>query len=546
MKKRLKILLLVWHVFAGFSTFASGSDEKNPLLFTDRGFCVSGDTVSLMLKLPAATAKEGLVVRFQLESINGNIIESVAVVSSEGWADGYLPIADSLGSGQYFITAFLLNKGNSYVAPVTKSLLVYNRFEDEISKLNIINGEQIVPVNSDGVLKIITGKDDYKTREEVTVNFDLPEGFNLSEAVIKAALVDPLEKLTKNYHFEYSVSGLPEAGFVESNGFLLSGKVSDIAGKLQPGVLVVISLPASEAYFDYCVTDSTGAFHFFLKNAFGATDAVFQVFSNSEKKYQLWLENGALQRPGKLEAEQIVLTPEQSDFIKNTLNSSFARHVFYPVKLMQSGFFSMEPPDSIPFYGIPTYRVYPGLFIDLPDFREISRELLPGFQYRIRNGETVFRIHNRKRDEYFREEPLRLLNGIPVFDNQLFVSLKSTDIKYVDLVLAERIYGDMIFNGVIAVSLKNKSNMWLGNQSNLFRQNITLLQAAKSRSESIRWSEKVNEPDTRQVFIWEKLLKNPENISFELSDRKGSLEISVEGFTDDNRYFKSVKTIEVK
>ena len=72
MKDRLKILMLVWLVFTGFSIFASGSDEKNPLLFTDRGFCVSGDTVSLMLKLPAATAKEGLVVRFQLESINGS------------------------------------------------------------------------------------------------------------------------------------------------------------------------------------------------------------------------------------------------------------------------------------------------------------------------------------------------------------------------------------------------------------------------------------------------------------------------------------------
>lgn len=546
MKERLKIFLLVWLVFTGFSIFASGSDEKRPLLFTDRGFCVSGDTVSVMLKLSGLSENEGLVVRFQLESINGNIIESVAVVSRVGWANGYLPIADSLSSGQYFITAFLLNKGNSDITPVSKSLLVYNRFEDEISELNIIKGAGNIPVNAGDVLKISTGKDVYKTREEVTVNFDLPEGFNLSEAVIKAALVDPLEKLTPDFHFEYNFPGLPEFGFVEKNGFLVSGKVSDIAGKLQPGVLVVISLPASNAYFDYCVTDSTGAFHFFLKNAFGATDAVFQVFSNPEKKYQLWLEKGVLQRTMEPRTEQVVLTAEQSDFIKNALNSSFASHVFYPVNLVQSGFFSMEPPDSIPFYGIPTYRVYPGLFIDLPDFREISRELLHGFQYRIRNNEIVFRMLHRARDEYFREEPLRLINGIPVFDNQLFVSLKSTEIEYVDLVLAERIYGDIIFNGVISVSLKNKSNMWLGSQSNLFRQNISLLQPAKDRSDSIRWIEKKNEPDTRQVFIWKKFAGTPENISFGLSDRKGNLEISVEGLTDDNRYFKSVKTIEIK
>jgi hypothetical protein len=89
---------------------------------------------------------------------------------------------------------------------------------------------------------------------------------------------------------------------------------------------------------------------------------------------------------------------------------------------------------SVPFYGKPTIRVIPDEFIDLPDFREISREILPGFQYRIKNDEIIFRMFNRTQKLYFEEEPLRLINGIPVFNNDLFTGLKSTDINYIDLV----------------------------------------------------------------------------------------------------------------
>ena len=41
------------------------------------------------------------------------------------------------------------------------------------------------------------------------------------------------------------------------------------------------------------------------------------------------------------------------------------------------------------------------------------------------------------------------------------VNLKSSDISYIDIVKSERIYGDIILKGVLAVSLHDKSNSWL-------------------------------------------------------------------------------------
>jgi hypothetical protein len=51
----------------------------------------------------------------------------------------------------------------------------------------------------------------------------------------------------------------------------------------------------------------------------------------------------------------------------------------------------------------------------------------------------------------------------------------------------------------------------------------------------------------RQVYYWELLdVDSLKNIGFNLSDRKGKIEITVEGFTRNNEFFQSSKTIEVK
>ena len=53
--------------------------------------------------------------------------------------------------------------------------------------------------------------------------------------------------------------------------------------------------------------------------------------------------------------------------------------------------------------------------------------------------------------------------------------------------------------------------------------------------------------DVRQVYFW-KILKinSVENVGFTLSDLKGKVEITIEGYTNQNEFFKTSKTIEIK
>jgi hypothetical protein len=200
----------------------------------------------------------------------------------------------------------------------------------------------------------------------------------------------------------------------------------------------------------------------------------------------------------------------------------------------------------MPFYGIPDNHIVPELFIDLPSFKEISRELLIGFQYRERKDELTFRMLNYGQERFFNAEPLRLINGIPVFKNSFFQDLKSTDIAFIDLVKSERVFGDLRFTGILAVSLNDKSNSWLAQQPNLFQLKVPCIEFPKQPNYRPNTKSKT-QPDTRSQFL-NSVVEPAGNwpFSFQLSDVKGDLEIKVEAITKSGKLYRTSKIISVQ
>ena len=550
MKNKLKIL---FSIILSLSIFCAGaqhfSKTEIPVLFTDRDYCISGDTVWFKVWHPKLSEHTGNIVRVQLDSKYNNLISEVAIKCNDSWAQGYIYVPDSLSTGQYFLTAFLKNINFTDLELENKSLLVYNRFAEDISKIEIVQPNNTKQnIKNSAVILLSTYKKEYQTREKVDIKIDINPGFNISNMIVKAALSDPLASgINGEYKFKMQNSNTFIPDFTENNGILLSGKVTDINGIAQTDALVIISIGGTQPYFDYYVLGENGDFHFYLKNAFGSTDVVLQVVSNNAKQYKIQLENNSLVRKEIVRVQSEILNQEQIDFINTAINAKFAQKLFNPSLPVQLSNCEIPARFTFPFYGPPTEQVIPDEFIDLPDFQEISREILPGLQYRLKNEEVTFRLINTSYRIFFEEEPLRLINGIPVFKNDLFVNLKSTDISYIDIVKKERIYGDLIFKGVLSVSLYDKSNSWLAQQPNIFEFNVNFLQPDKKPGYLNDQNINPTFPDMRQTYFWDILNSNSLNdIAFTLSDRKGKVEISVEGFTGDNEFFKTSTTIEVK
>jgi hypothetical protein len=547
----LKIYLLILLGFGFIGAVSQNEIEQaNLAIFSDRDFCVSGDTVWFKVWQPNQLKNLGNIIHVQLESKNGNLISVVAAKNENGWAQGFLGIPDSLSTGQYFITAFLNAQRNiDELETESKSLLVYNRFEDRVTEMELVKADkQFKSTSNNPGLNIKTDKENYITREKVALQISANPDFEIKNAIVKATLVDPLaDEIGTAFKFKMHSLNTDIPDFVENNGVLMNGKVTDKKGVAQTDALVLLSISGDQPYFDYYVLGKNGDFHFYIKNASGAGNVVLQVVSNNQKQYFIQLDNNCLVRETIKVGEIKTLNHRQVEFINTSITANFTNKLFNLATTVQSLDFEMQPGFPVSFYGKPTQHVIPDEFIDLPDFREISREILPGVQFRTKNDEPTIRILNSTYRFFFEDEPLRLINGIPVFKNDFFADLKSTDISYIDIARSERIFGDLIFKGVLAISLYDKSNSWMAQQPNIFQFGVNFIQPQKIPAYSFKYNLPENQPDMRQVFLWKVfepgLLENNE---FYLSDRKGMVEISVEGFTVENEFFKMSKLIEVK
>jgi hypothetical protein len=548
-----KYLIILIFILAGFTGIAQPQASHSSLfLFADRDYCISGDTVWFKVEIRNGWRKESNVVHVQLDGGGDRFITGVKKKSNNDWAEGFIHIPDSLSTGVYYFTAFLnTQRAQSSFESVKKSLFVYNRFDEEITEMKVPEPDKrLEATDYSDRISIITDKNGYSPRQKVTVDIHLAEidSPEVEQVVIRVAHIDDLTQKTGGRFLTGAVSSKPAIPAIEEkNGFVLSGNVTDIAsGKPAENVVVLLSLYGEMPYLDYYYTDSSGNFHFFLKNAFGTANAVLQAVDKNGREYDLRIDRNYLVTE-PIESQSRILTPEQSELIEDAIDGVFFKKLFSGSYAIETDTFFMPARYEVPFYGPPYERVVPADFFELPNFREISRELLHGVQYRVHDGEVTLRLLNEPENIYFKSDPLRMINGIPVFKNQILARLNSNDIEYVDFVLKERLYGDLNFKGVLSVSLKDKSNSWMTQQPNFFRVPVPCLQPDQEPNYHDAQVSKENLPDVRQVNFWQ-LAKTGETrqIDFYLSDLKGKVEISVEGVTSNNTIFKSSKIIEVK
>lgn len=543
-KYSVVIFLLIWYV--GQTKTCHAQTKQH--LFTDRDYCLSGDTVWFKVWIPEDLEEKSNVIHVQLASLKGAIISSVAVQSEQNWGRGFIHIPDSLSSGVYSVLPFLNSQRlNTSLQLEAKSLFVFNRFEDKLEQLEVpAESKRTNTSPTQNRIEISINRDVYSCREKVNGKLQI-QADNVSHAVLTSKLVDPLSQAYGGYiKLQVNAENNFIPPFAEKNGVLVSGKILNENGDPQKNVLTVLSLSSEPPYFDYFLSDDAGGFHFFLKQAKGNANAVLQAIEESDITYVIKPQVNSL-TTHLLPTQNKNLNPEQMDFVQDMVQANFIHKLFNSTKISAVKYFDMPKRFSVPFYGNPSKRVVPSEFIDLPNFQEISRELIMGVHYRTKKENISIRLINTDQSRFFDDEPLRLLNGIPVFKNKLFSNLKSTDISYIDIIEEERIFGDLRFNGVFAVSLHDKTNAWITQQPNILQAEIPCLQKSGVPGYLKATEKNESEPDFRQNYLWEELTGNEEiDFEFQLSDVKGKVEIIVEGYTKTNEYFRTSKLLEVK
>jgi hypothetical protein len=568
MKVTFYILLLF--AFCNSPTVAqdkSGSSNRERVyLCADRNIYLAGDNLFYAIYLKGSPGQLSRYAYLVLRDRNNVAVARDRVDLKNQMACGNLFLPDTLPTDIYQIVCFtnyMKNEGEDSF--FTKEIIVANRFDkktDLADSTNIpdqfpllISGSQRNNIGNENLI-IHLDKTGFKLRERVMFSLEARNLYgdsikNISVAVREIvpgtlqspSISDYFKSNTEhnvssgyghnrtNYHREYSES-------------VIEGRVliSKSENQTDPGerkterdiknYTILVSTPDSIANLQYTRTDSSGAFCVFLNHYYEGKELIIRVKENSSAGIEI---DNKFKLIKPFIPSELINNPDIRSYLIRILKIAEVQR-YYDEKRELISVNSVNKPISIPrVYYKPYSRVFPGDYLPLPDFSEISRELLPASRIRKINDHYSLNFIDFRNKDIPYLEPVIFLDGVLIDAVDQIINLSSSQVKRVDILPVIRYYGEMSLPGILSVISKK---MEINNIQ--FKTPVVKYLALSSQTYTIprKFTQaELNEhiPDLRQSLLWDPnvYLINNEKKQVECftSDLSGIFEISIQGIT---------------
>ena len=510
-------------------------------LFTDRDLYTSGETI--LIKAFAPSSVQGGILIIDLFNAKGEMITTVPLQITDHQADGFINLHDTLSSGSYLVRVL----SQTSITQTVKEVYILNRFAGVSENGPSFRPEGIVGVTDSVLAQIsVAGiEKNYQRRGKGHLSIHLPVGLvapvegNLCLYVAQALPEYNAQTLVLTHKPKFSV----KAG---NDGIILSGTVTEPAtSKPFKNGVVTLAVPDSISRLNYYITGDNGRFYFQLKDYYGRISLVLQGYDAvSNRPLKITLDRKENLLPALPPFKNGLFPPELKKMAaKNVEAFNFSRIFKQQQIIVQPAPISRT--DAYPFYGLPERVIYPKLFVDLNNFEEISRELLQGIKFRDNNHHPTFQILNAQRNSYFTEQPLVLLNGVPVRNLNDIKDLGSKEIDRIETSQYERYFGNLRFSGVVAIYAPKFDFEGLKESDDLMKLTLDAVQPRAIFNPVP--SDQAMEPDLRMLLLWNPSVK-PEptiDVDFQTSDMRGKFKVFIGGKRKDGKFFFNEQFFEV-
>ena len=550
------------------------------ILNSDREIYVAGEQVLLKIfKMDGTTSApvnlSKVVYLELLDDLNNPVTRiKTRVDGTSGSAAIRLP--DTLSSANYLIrayTAWMRNFPEYLFA--NKMISVINPFKD-LTKITAPSPDYIPeeslyrpeseksPLNlsAGDAIEIKTGlnKDIYGTREKVKVDLSVtdPGGTidhaDLSVSVIKSFLSDSiLNCLTGNPDSEKQnarIAGDP-AHLPEVEGELIRGvifnKVTDEPLKYTD---ISLSLIGTKARCQFMKTNSEGEFIFVLKDLTGIEEIVIQPLNPEPSGSYVELRHPFSDTFASLSFPPFRMDSTFAGLINNAVIAMQVNRMYEnEIPKDQTGTIT----EMNNFFGDLVKSVRTVDYIELTDFREVVKEIIPEVVLFRKDRQPALKVTSSNPYQIFTNKALVLLDGVPVTDIEKLLSISARELEKVEIINSRYFYADYVFEGIISFITKKGNLSSLEEDNSFFRQVFEgclkkeEFYSPAYDSDSSRLS---RIPDFRNTLFWKPdvILTSgcTETIEFYTSDEAAEYLIIAEGFTSDGRKIRSTVPLIVR
>ncbi|HNW56771.1 MAG TPA: hypothetical protein PLR88_10175 [Bacteroidales bacterium] len=443
------------------------------------------------------------------------------------------------------VKSFSLDKNNPGNYPEYSQLPFLASISQDLGETSINNYLVLCP----GLNAIFPIKSSSKQAEEVHKLIDDLKDMLASDSSQIDTLKGKLLELKEQYNGSKRNEGYSH--LPELEGHLVSGRMLNMeTGLPLRNENVILSFVGSNSNCSFATTNENGVFYFNTRVT-GLRELVIQPASPCPEGYFVEMDNPF---PEAITKEKMpVFFPDTNMLsrLNQAIISMQVKGIYDPYRMRaKQAWNSVSLPD---FYGEQLEKIYVEKYIELNSLKEIIKEIVPALWIGKRDKKSYFWLASEADSPPFKNDPLVLVDGVPVNDIEKILSINPKELERIELLRKRYYIADLTFDGIVHFITKKANLSAIEFDKTLFRQefqsvqNMPAFYSPDYSADSLRNS---RIPDFRNTLYWNPSVvtdkKGNASVDFFTPDEPGEYSVVVEGMTSKgNLIRKEVKFVVV-
>jgi hypothetical protein len=430
-----------------------------------------------------------------------------------------------------------LNTGNSVNLPLAGNLSMSVFMIDSLQRVPEQNIFYWLYLNSD--LKGRVQSPEYY--------FSNPDK-STDEALDNLLLTQGWRRFKWNEVFDYrkpSFEFLPEL-----EGPVVNGKIiNKLTGAPVATSVAYLSIPGNDYAFSSATSDAQGLIRFGFKDIYKNNALVVQPAQLKDSGYRIDITSPFSDKYSSTPIRTLVVSKTQENML---LTRSIGNQVENTYNIDKKRRYIMTDPDTTSFYGKPDRLYYLEDYTRFQTMEEVMREFVEDVRVRKDGDHFTFKVRNRLFGTYFEDNPLILLDGIPISDAGKIIALDPLKVKKIEVVMHNYYVGSSVFEGIINVkSYSGEIGATQIDPNALVVEYEGLQQQREFYSPTYSSREEQNShmPDFRNVLYWAPQVRTGADgkarLSFYTSDLKGKFAVVIQGVSAEGLPGKAITFFDV-
>jgi hypothetical protein len=338
----------------------------------------------------------------------------------------------------------------------------------------------------------------------------------------------------------------------EPRGLLVERTIlNKLTGKPAPGIAAYATIPGIRHYFSMAVSDSSGRAHFPLGRLFGTGEIITQVEPGSDSLYKTEsIPDTAARLIPKIRSPYR-LSIHEKEKLEARIEAAQVQQAYYdPFAEEMPSFYAR---DTTAFFGLPDRTYNLDEFTRFNSMEEVLREYVTEVEVRKTKNQFRLMVRNRPYNTFFQDDPLMLVDGVPVFNANCLLNYDPLKIRSVD-VLSRRFYaGGLTYPGILSFHTYNGDLEGLTLDPDALVMDFEGLQVKREFRAPLYPTDQERagrKPDYRTLLWWTPEVSGDSSgkpgFRFYTSDLKGRFLILVQGMDNRGHIGFAEKIIEVR